>query len=70
MISGFNVRMVAKIFRAAFMITVISVRPCVNAMIERVREAEMNINGLKGLSLLIRYRNVAIMVAVAANLKR
>ena len=70
MISGFNVKMIAMIFRVVFIIIAASIRPCINAIIERIREAEMKSNGLKGLSLPIRYRNVAIMAAAAANLKR
>jgi len=69
-ISGFNVRMIAVILRVKFIITAASTRPCVNVTIERIREAEMKSNGLYGLSLPIRYRNVAIMAAAVANLNR
>jgi len=41
MISGFNVKMIAMIFRAVFIIIAASIRPCINAIIERIREAEM-----------------------------
>jgi len=70
MISGFNVGMIAVIFRATFMGTAGSVRPSAKAIIERIREVKMKSNGLKGLLLLIKCRYVAIMAVADADLKR
>jgi len=70
MISGFNVRMIAVIFRATFMVTAGSVRPSAKAIIERAKEVKMKSNGLKGSLLLIRCRYVAITVVADADLKR